>query len=191
MVEQTRKALSWYEKAKPYLDRPTGKKANVEVVKPLRGKGVDVRFKEQAPLPDFLIRTAKIGLVLSVGNIGGQIRNITPDQPILGQPMTFAFRGDKLDGLKAMTMDGEVNFGQGAVRCRVEAIHGATGQPGQSTQIRYCGQGRTIAGWTEGTIRRLTGARQGTHDPSSGSHGHRQEWENPAFRPELGRQRRF
>ncbi len=109
MVEQTRKALYWYEKAQPYLNRPAEKTANVEVVKPLRGKGVDVRFTEREPLPDFLIRTAKVGLVLSVGNIGGQVRNITPDQPILGQPLTFAFKGDKLDGLKAVTLDGAVD----------------------------------------------------------------------------------
>jgi uncharacterized protein (TIGR03545 family) len=68
-----------------------------------------VRFREQAPLPDVLIRTAKVGLDLSAGLVSGTIRNVTPDQPILGAPATFDFSGEKLAGVHSMKLGGEVN----------------------------------------------------------------------------------
>jgi uncharacterized protein (TIGR03545 family) len=109
IMAQTQRALAWYERLQPLLARTAERKGAAEVVKPVRGKGVDVRFKERAPLPDFLIRTAQVGLVLSVGNLNGQVRNITPDQPVLGQPLTFSFKGDKLEGVKTVALDGEFN----------------------------------------------------------------------------------
>ncbi|MSR24294.1 MAG: TIGR03545 family protein [Nitrospiraceae bacterium] len=102
-------ALRWYAKLQPYLQSSGERKGNAEVVKPLRGNGVDVRFKEQAPLPDFLIRTAKIGLDLAAGLVSGTIRNITPDQPVLGTPTTFEFSGDKLTGVQSLKLNGEIN----------------------------------------------------------------------------------
>jgi uncharacterized protein (TIGR03545 family) len=102
-------ALRWYAKLQPHLQSSGERKGTVEVVKPLRGKGVDVRFKERAPLPDFLVRTAKVGLELTAGLVSGTIRNVTPDQPVLGAPMTFEFAGDKLTGLQSLKLNGEVN----------------------------------------------------------------------------------
>jgi uncharacterized protein (TIGR03545 family) len=102
-------ALRWYAKLQPYLQSSGERKGKAEVVKPLRGAGVDVRFKEQAPLPDFLIRTAKVGLDLSAGLVSGAIRNITPDQPVLGTPTTFEFSGEKLTGLQSLKLNGEIN----------------------------------------------------------------------------------
>jgi uncharacterized protein (TIGR03545 family) len=84
-------------------------KTEVEVVKPLRGKGVDVRFKEQAPLPDFLIRTARASVEIPAGAIKGTVKHITPDQHILGSPMMFAFAGEQLKGLESISLDGTVN----------------------------------------------------------------------------------
>lgn len=102
-------ALRWYAKLQPYLQSGGERKGNVEVVTPLRGRGVDVRFKEQAPLPDVLVRTAKVGMDLSAGLVSGTIRNITPDQPVLGAPTTFEFAGDKLTGLQSLKLSGEIN----------------------------------------------------------------------------------
>lgn len=103
-------ALRWHATLQPYLESSGERKnANVEVVKPLRGKGVDVRFRERAPLPDVLIRTAKVGLDLSAGLVSGTIRNLTPDQPVLGAPLTFDFSGERLQGVQALALKGEVN----------------------------------------------------------------------------------
>ena len=108
-VHQT---AAWYEKVKPFLERvPTeaGKKAGPEVQKPLRGKGVDVRFKEFQPLPDFLIRLANVSLNLDVGVISGKVEDITPDQAILGKPLTFAFSGEQLKDLQSMRLQGTLD----------------------------------------------------------------------------------
>jgi len=75
----------------------------------VRGKGVDVRFKERAPLPDLLIRTTHVSVEVPAGAIKGQVKNITPDQPILGVPLTFEFVGDKLKGLQSVKLDGTLS----------------------------------------------------------------------------------
>ena len=109
IAEWTARSLRWYEKLKPFLERKAERRNEVEVVKPLRGKGVDVRFKERAPLPDFLIRTAHVGLETQAGAVTGRLRQITPDQDILGVPLTFGFAGEKLKGLRSVKLDGELN----------------------------------------------------------------------------------
>jgi uncharacterized protein (TIGR03545 family) len=92
------RGMLWYGRLKPVLERSGEKKGNVETVKPVRGRGVDVRFKEERPLPNFLISTVKASLQPEAGSFTGTIRNITPDQDVLGAPLTFAFSGS---GLKA------------------------------------------------------------------------------------------
>jgi len=105
----TATGLRWYAKLQPVLQRKTERKRDVEIVKPVRGKGVDVRFKERAPLPDLLIRTAQVSVEVPAGAIKGQVKNITPDQPILGAPLTFDFTGEKLKGLQSVKLDGTLN----------------------------------------------------------------------------------
>ncbi|MGH7165636.1 MAG: TIGR03545 family protein, partial [Nitrospiraceae bacterium] len=105
----TATSLRWYAKLQPVLQRKAERKRDVEIVTPVRGKGVDVRFKERAPLPDLLIRIAHVSVEVPAGAIRGQVKNITPDQPILGAPLTFAFAGDKLKGLQSVKLDGTLN----------------------------------------------------------------------------------
>ncbi|MCK5307477.1 MAG: TIGR03545 family protein, partial [Zetaproteobacteria bacterium] len=101
-------SLAWHEKLKPAVERiRTGEEKErgeegPEVVRPIRSKGVDVRFKEYAPLPDFLVRLASASANFSFGTVEGKIINITPDQDTLGIPLTFAFAGDNLKGLKSI-----------------------------------------------------------------------------------------
>lgn len=101
-----RTASSWYAKAQPLLQRRKDKQKSVEVIKPLRGKGVNVRFKEDGALPDFLIRKIDASVVLAAGALSGTISNVTPDQDVLGAPMTLAFAGDKLQGMGSLRLDG-------------------------------------------------------------------------------------
>ncbi|HEX9776506.1 MAG TPA: hypothetical protein VGA63_00005, partial [Geopsychrobacteraceae bacterium] len=41
--------------------------------------------------------------------VSGTIRNITPDQPVLGAPTTIEFAGENLTGLHSVKLDGEIN----------------------------------------------------------------------------------
>ena len=107
-----RQGAAWYERAKPLLEGAQalgGGEAGPQVHKPLRGKGVDVHFKEANPLPDFLIRMTKVSVSLELGDLTGTIQNITTDQPTLGEPTTFAFSGDQLKGVKSVTLEGALN----------------------------------------------------------------------------------
>jgi uncharacterized protein (TIGR03545 family) len=103
------RGLYWKAKLEPLIERAGEKKGNAEVVKPLRAKGSDVRFKEKEPLPDFLIRVAKVSVQLPMGDFSGAVKNITPDQNILGQPLLFTFSGEKLSGVRSVRLDGAVN----------------------------------------------------------------------------------
>lgn len=100
----------WYARAKPLLEgaRTVGEDGP-QVDKPLRGKGLDVHFKEANPLPDFLIRLTKVSIDLDLGELAGTVRNITTDQPTLGQPTTFAFSGDRLKGVQSVALEGTLN----------------------------------------------------------------------------------
>ncbi|MCX5818913.1 MAG: TIGR03545 family protein [Deltaproteobacteria bacterium] len=104
-----RTGLAWRAKIEPFLSGASMGKPEAEVVKPLRGKGVDIRFREQQPLPDFLIRTTRVSAEFPAGRINGQVRNITPDQPVLGTPLAFRFAGEKLRGIGGVAMEGEFN----------------------------------------------------------------------------------
>lgn len=103
------RGLLWYGRLQPLLTRSKEKKGGAEVVKPARGKGVDVRFKEHHPLPDFLIRTVKASLQPKAGTFSGRIRNITPDQDVLGAPLTLAFSGRGMQDVRAAKLDGVFN----------------------------------------------------------------------------------
>ena len=103
------KGVLWYGRLKPMFERSGEKKGNLQTVKPLRGRGVDVRFKEARPLPDFLIGTVKASLRPDAGTFTGTIRNITPDQDVLGRPLTFAFAGSGLKDAQAATITGTLD----------------------------------------------------------------------------------
>ena len=107
-----REGATWYERLKPYLEGAQvsgGGESGPEVQKPLRGKGVDVQFKEAHPLPDFLIRTTTVSVNLKMGDLAGTVRNITTDQPALGHPTTFTFSGEHLTGVKTVSLEGALN----------------------------------------------------------------------------------
>jgi uncharacterized protein (TIGR03545 family) len=100
------RALLWHKRLQPFLQRVGSQKG---VVKPLRGPGFDVRFKEHQPLPDFLIRSATAAAPLELGNVVGRVRNLTPDQNVLGQPTTFTFSGEGLPRASSLVLEGEAD----------------------------------------------------------------------------------
>ena len=109
LADYVQTAVRWHQRLEPFISRPTEQKAKAEVVKPLRGKGVDVRFPERAPLPEWLIRTSRVSLEIPAGAISGEVKNITAEQHVLGAPLTFAFSGQNLKGIDAIKLDGTIN----------------------------------------------------------------------------------
>jgi uncharacterized protein (TIGR03545 family) len=99
-------ALQWNERLSPFIDRVKEKVKGKEVVKPLRAKGRDVRFREDQPLPDFLARLAKVSVSLPQGIFAGRIENLTSDQAVLGRPLKFSFSAENLKGLRSAALEG-------------------------------------------------------------------------------------
>lgn len=101
----------WYGKVKPYLAKiPKGKTDAPVEQKPLRGEGLNLRFAEKPPMPDFLIRNMKVSADLTAGKFSGKAENITLDQHILGSPTTFAFLGKNMPQIDALSLIGTANF---------------------------------------------------------------------------------
>jgi uncharacterized protein (TIGR03545 family) len=107
--QRLQKAITWYEKVKPILEKRKNMSDKPEEEKPVRGKGITVAFKEKESLPDFLIRRVDAGIALGIGDLAGKINNITPDQDVLGVPLTFSFFGEKLKGLESAQIDGTLD----------------------------------------------------------------------------------
>ncbi|MDF1594010.1 MAG: TIGR03545 family protein [Desulfobacterales bacterium] len=103
------KAAEWYERFKFLLERPEPKSEKEKETRPQRGAGTYVRFNEKTPLPDFLIRRARASFVIEAGELSGKIENITPDQDILGRPLTFVFSGEKLKQIQTIKLEGSIN----------------------------------------------------------------------------------
>ncbi len=106
IAANVRSALQWNERLAPFIDRVKEKIRGQEVVKPLRAKGRDVRFREDHPLPDFLARLSKVSVSLPQGDFAGRIENMTSDQDILGQPLKFSFSAANLKGLRSASLQG-------------------------------------------------------------------------------------
>ena len=104
-------ATGWYETLQPYLEgaETGGGVSESEEAASTRGTGVDVRFKEFQPLPDFLIRLAQVSLILDIGEVSGRIENITPDQATLGTPLTYTFAGERLKDMQGLTFQGTLD----------------------------------------------------------------------------------
>ena len=101
----------WYGKIRPYLDNlPKGNTDEPVEQTPLRGKGLNIRFVETPPMPDFLIRNIKISADLAAGKFSGTIQNATLDQHMLGSPTTFAFTGKNMAYIDNLDLTGTANY---------------------------------------------------------------------------------
>ena len=102
-------ALKWYGRLGPVVERAGERRAAAEVVERVRGKGAYVRFSEKDPVPDLLIRRLKVSVETDAGPVKGVVSNITPDQDLLGAPLTFGFSGSGLAGLKSLDLKGTID----------------------------------------------------------------------------------
>jgi uncharacterized protein (TIGR03545 family) len=106
LSSKIRSGLHWYNRLKPLYERAGKQKGPVKVVKPIRGRGMNVRFKEYRPLPDFLIARTAVSAETTVGVLAGTITDITPDQDVLGKPLRFSFSGEKLNAARKIECAG-------------------------------------------------------------------------------------
>jgi len=116
------KGISLYEKARPYLTKSNAGPEKVEEAAPVRGKGIDIKFREYEPIPDFLARIARVSLLLDVGDLKGEIRDIASDQTIYGKPVSFLFSGRKLKMINEVSFQGSLD--RTAVNQAVDTVSG-------------------------------------------------------------------
>ncbi|WP_455209564.1 TIGR03545 family protein [Kaarinaea lacus] len=99
--------LAWTEQAQRLL--PSGGEDAPKPVQPPRGTGRFINFAATNPMPDFLIRKAKLGLELSAGNIDLEIDDATHQPDILGRPMRLHAAGNQLQNAKDIKIDGVID----------------------------------------------------------------------------------
>ncbi|MES0326653.1 MAG: TIGR03545 family protein [Gammaproteobacteria bacterium] len=99
-------ARKWYARIKPYL---SSDEATAEVAVE-RSKGVDVKFKEQDPKPEFYVRVASITADLPRGQFEGVISDISSDQSINRKPMHLKLQGVAMVGKESEVLSAEFNY---------------------------------------------------------------------------------
>jgi uncharacterized protein (TIGR03545 family) len=106
------KAHAWGQRLWPYIGKLPKQKGKDEptTAKPIRGRGLDVRFPEQNPLPDLLVRLARAQVLLDAGELAAKIENLTTDQRLTGVPTTFNFLGREMRAVKSINGQGSLNF---------------------------------------------------------------------------------
>jgi uncharacterized protein (TIGR03545 family) len=106
------KVYHWYQRAAPYLSRLPAGDQEPQTQKPVRNKGLDVKFQEKNPKPDLLVRSTHVDAQLQSGQFEGRIENITSHPQIVGAPLTFKFMGKKLPQVTDINLNGVLNFMQ-------------------------------------------------------------------------------
>ena len=99
--------LAWSDQAQRLL--PSGGEDSPQPVKPQRGTGRFINFATTNPLPNFLIRKAKLELIIPAGNIELEIKDATPQPDILGRPMRLHAAADQLQNADSIKIDGVID----------------------------------------------------------------------------------
>ncbi len=97
--------LDWYERISPVLLKAMDSEKEGEK-QVFRYKGLDIKFKEQTPLPDFLIKSTRVSFELESGNLNGEVKDITSEQEILGRPTRFLFNNDNAQNASKVKISG-------------------------------------------------------------------------------------
>lgn len=100
-------AISWYKKLQPMLTQLDS--GDVSSPQPVRHRGMNIRFREQQPAPDFFIKLARVTVQTAKGNFAGTINNISNAQYINAQAMTLYFSGQHLQDMGAIQLSGSFN----------------------------------------------------------------------------------
>ena len=101
----TSKGLYWYKKIKPYIEDKTGESSEAET-KQQRLSGRFIRFHENKPSPDILIKKAVISATIPQGDLAISISDLTHQQHIINKPTTLLVTSTALDSIKDFTLNG-------------------------------------------------------------------------------------
>ncbi|MDH5473073.1 MAG: TIGR03545 family protein [Gammaproteobacteria bacterium] len=101
-------AEKWYKRIKPYIEDSPEEKAEKEAHQ--RKQGMNVKFREFNPKPDFYIRKASIEALLPRGQFTGSITEISSDQSINKKPMHILLSGKNLPHRDSETISAEFNY---------------------------------------------------------------------------------
>lgn len=105
------KGLAWYEKLKPLMAKAASARSekSPKEVPPSRGDGVNVRFNEHTPKPDFLVKLADVSVNTGRGQLTGRVLDIASDQTVTGRPTTWAFDTSTLEGIQSLAVNGALD----------------------------------------------------------------------------------
>lgn len=98
-----KKGLEVYQLAKPILAAGAEK----EVVARAEGRFVD--FPTEHPLPDFLIRDLSFSARLAQGKVRGEVRNLTHQSRVLGEPIDFSIGGKQMAKMESLDVKGRID----------------------------------------------------------------------------------
>lgn len=100
-------AMYWYKQIEPWLAYVDF--SGDETPPVARHEGLDIRFKEDHPQPDFLIKLVRASVVTDKGRFDGQIKDITNEQDITRKPTSLRFAGDRMQGIGSILVTGTFN----------------------------------------------------------------------------------
>ncbi len=102
--EWLQQGLVWYEKLAPYIS-----KAKTNEPKRERLKGINVKFREFQPTPDFLISRIRASVTTQAGKFNGEIIDVTHQPEVIHRPLTFVFHGRNMSRMEALDLTGSFN----------------------------------------------------------------------------------
>lgn len=97
--------LHWYQKLAPMFAGDGGE----EAPEAERQTGKDIRFRENKPSPDFLIRRIHASVQSKQGDFTGQILNVTHQPEIIRKPVSFDFKGQQMSGIGSLHIQGKLD----------------------------------------------------------------------------------
>ncbi len=103
-------AARWYFKIEPYLHRLPASSDKPVRRQPVRGRGLDIRFAETNPLPDFWLQEARLGLILKAGEVKGSLSNLSDSPVLVGKPTVLRLLGRNLENLGSLSLVGSLDF---------------------------------------------------------------------------------
>ncbi len=109
-------ALQGYEQIEPYMGESEGtEKGDAEEIpeENIRAEGRYVHFPTHDPIPDFLLRKARLEIILNTesvkGALKGELRDLTTQPEIIQRPAKLELSGAGLQGLERVEINGVFN----------------------------------------------------------------------------------
>lgn len=108
--EWSQQGLYWYEKIRPFLVSDEVEEIDA-IDKPMvaRGEGRFIHYQTDRPLPDVLIRQARLAVQLDVGQVDITINDITHQQAVINKPTRITATGKALKGIESLTINGTLD----------------------------------------------------------------------------------